>query len=466
MKQKKRKIQMAATVSAFLLIAGLLSGCGGKVTAEEILKEAVEKSEKISSFTGDMDMEMTIGAKKDGVSMDIETGLNMDIEATKKPNEYHMKGNLSMGFMNLNMDMEIYQKENKEGTKITTYTYADDEWTKSVDKKDESEGIMLDLSGYVGGGYQLTLDEEAEDDKTYVVRTSVSGDKFEETDEIMGGMLGSSLEEIDLAKLKADVMIKIYKESGLPASFVMEVKEGLGEDSVFESQGATMTLERLKCSINFKEYDSITKIKLPKDALDAKEAEPDSTEDVLDNMAGEGEEDDSEYYDDIRTDGDGNLIITDYGHKKEVIITPPEGMKQDSYSNGYSVSYSVDNEDDDSYNSLNVSYLLEQLDDYFTEEDLISSFKESTDYYTEEAGYSDVVYTDPKTIQVGEREAKYIGVTFRFLDKIYEGKYMAWVLTEDGFAVRCNIDESSMEKPGDLVDEKRIADFISGIGSD
>lgn len=49
---------------------------------------------------------------------------------------------------------------------------------------------------------------------------------------------------------------------------------------------------------------------------------------------------------------------------------------------------------------------------------------------------------------------------------IYCQKLEKTVLTEDGFAVRCDIDESSMEKPGDLVDEKRIADFISGIGSD
>lgn len=49
---------------------------------------------------------------------------------------------------------------------------------------------------------------------------------------------------------------------------------------------------------------------------------------------------------------------------------------------------------------------------------------------------------------------------------IYCQKLEKTVLTEDCFAVRCDIDESSMEKPGDLVDEKRIADFISGIGSD
>lgn len=279
MKKQIKKLGMLAGVT--LMLAGVLSGCGSKVTADSLIKEAEVNIEKVASFAGDLNMEMGMGMKQDGVSMDMNITMDMDVEATVKPDEYHMDGSMSLSTLGMSMDMEVYGKENEDGTKLMTYTYSEGEWTKSEeDITDEPfAATMLNLNV---DDSAMTLEKETEkvnDKDAYVLKTTVSGEEFAESEEAFGAIVSDSLEGMDLSKLKAEVTIKIYKDSRLPASFVMEMTEGLGENATVESDGTEMSLTALKYSINFNEYDSVASIEVPAEAIAAAEAT--SSDDAL-----------------------------------------------------------------------------------------------------------------------------------------------------------------------------------------
>ena len=55
---RKKIVWLLASV--MLLSAVALGGCGKEVTAESLVKEANENMEKVKSFAGDMDMQMSM----------------------------------------------------------------------------------------------------------------------------------------------------------------------------------------------------------------------------------------------------------------------------------------------------------------------------------------------------------------------------------------------------------------------
>lgn len=71
---------------AMILSAVALGGCGKKeATAESLVKQANENMEKVKSFAGDLDMQMSMNVASEGVGMDIDMGMTGTIECTTEP---------------------------------------------------------------------------------------------------------------------------------------------------------------------------------------------------------------------------------------------------------------------------------------------------------------------------------------------------------------------------------------------
>lgn len=160
-KKGRKKIgRWGAVCIMLIMLPLLLSGCH-RVTAEGLIKAAAQNAGKAASFKGTVGMHVTMGLKQSGVSLNVKMGADMDIEATKKPQDYYMKGTVSISDA-ASMDMERYGMENPDGS-IVTYTKVGDSWSKSEpDDSKKEEGSMLKIGNLLQEGAKPVLQKKLE----------------------------------------------------------------------------------------------------------------------------------------------------------------------------------------------------------------------------------------------------------------------------------------------------------------
>lgn len=255
-------------VSVMILSAVVFGGCGKKeVTAESLVKEANENMEKAKSYTGDMDMQMSMGISSEGVAMDMDMGMQGTIEYTAEPEIVHMKGTVDVSLLGpaMNMDMDIYSQV--EDDKTTVYMCMMDEWMKSETGSDESS--IQDMYAIAEDGKDMTLAEETEkigDREVYVLTSTITGEEFQEIMGVMENMT-EGVGDMDWSNMQANVTMKIYKDTILPASVSIEMSDS-GEG--IESEGVTVKLINLSVVMNYVDFDSVDSIEIPEEALAAK----------------------------------------------------------------------------------------------------------------------------------------------------------------------------------------------------
>ena len=253
-------------VSVMLLSAVVFGGCGKKeVTAESLVKEVNENMEKVKSYTGDMDMKMSMNVSSQGVAMDMDMGMQGTIEYTAEPEIVHMKGTMDVSLLGLSMDMDMYSQV--EDDKATVYMCMMNEWMKSETGIDESS--IQDMYAIAEDGKDMTLAEETEkigDREAYVLTSTITGEEFQEIMGVMENMT-EGVGDMDWSNMQANVTMKIYKDTILPASVSIEMSDS-GEG--IESEGVTVKFNNLSVVMNYVDFDSVDSIEIPEEALAAK----------------------------------------------------------------------------------------------------------------------------------------------------------------------------------------------------
>ena len=253
-------------VSVMLLSAVVFGGCGKKeVTAESLVKEVNENMEKVKSYTGDMDMKMSMNVSSQGVAMDMDMGMQGTIEYTAEPEIVHMKGTMDVSLLGLSMDMDMYSQV--EDDKATVYMCMMNEWMKSETGIDESS--IQDMYAIAEDGKDMTLAEETEkigNREVYVLTSTITGEEFQEIMGVMENMT-EGVGDMDWSNMQANVTMKIYKDTILPASVSIEMSDS-GEG--IESEGVTVKFNNLSVVMNYVDFDSVDSIEIPEEALAAK----------------------------------------------------------------------------------------------------------------------------------------------------------------------------------------------------
>ena len=253
-------------VSVMLLSAVVFGGCGKKeVTAESLVKEVNENMEKVKSYTGDMDMKMSMNVSSQGVAMDMDMGMQGTIEYTAEPEIVHMKGTMDVSLLGLSMDMDMYSQV--EDDKATVYMCMMNEWMKSETGIDESS--IQDMYAIAEDGKDMTPAEETEkigDREVYVLTSTITGEEFQEIMGVMENMT-EGVGDMDWSNMQANVTMKIYKDTILPASVSIEMSDS-GEG--IESEGVTVKFNNLSVVMNYVDFDSVDSIEIPEEALAAK----------------------------------------------------------------------------------------------------------------------------------------------------------------------------------------------------
>lgn len=451
----KHKWAQMMILGGLTVAVAMGTGCK-KETPDSLLKEAIKKQAEAKSVDGSMDMDMTMGMAQSGVSMELDMNLQMDMKMTQNPDAYHLKGSMGMDFMGLNVDMEMYGQENEEGDKFTVYSMTDGTWQKYEEEKSEDVAETLaNLDSFSAEGLELEKDlVEVNGKKAYKMTGTIEGEELGDS-----GILdaaGEEMQDMDWSNVKAKISIWIYKDSKLPAALQIQVK-----DAPQTEDGAAAYLKSLNLKMEYKEYDKIDKIEVPKEALDAEELTDDLGDDWTGDLdLGEEPEEEDEVSADLRTDDNGNYILTDWEEKKEVSVKTVEPFQIIDYSSNDSLMFEYLPQTE-SESAVTIMYALEEVDEY-TEEDVLAPIKGDKEIYEVTEGFSDVVYQEPVELSAGDKQAKYASLRCKNGEE-YINEYSAWYLTEDGFAVSFTVVETRSADENYMVTEDTLKQLLEAV---
>lgn len=440
-------------------------GCK-KETPDSLLKAALKKQSEAKSFEGSMDMDMTMGMAQSGVSMELDMNFQMDIQMTQDPDMYHLKGSMGMDFMGLNVDMEMYGQENEESDTFTVYSMTDGSWQKYEEEQDEDVAeILANLDSFSAENLELEKDlVKVNGKKAYKMTGTMEGEELAESGILEAA--GEEIQDLDWSNVKAKISIWIYKDSKLPAAMQIQVK-----DSPQSEDGAVAYLKNLNLKMEYKGYDNIDKIKIPKEALNAVEVSPDSEDawtddlDLEEEVLEEEELDEDTENTELRTDENGNYILTDYEGKKEVVVKPVEPFQILNFCSNDSLMFEYLPDSDstgEKASGVTIIYALQEMNEYTTEEDVLAPITGDKDIYETTEGFSDVVYKEPVEFAVGDKTGKYASLRCRSGED-YLNEYTAWYLTEDGFAVSFVVLETRSGDENYMVTEDTLRQLLEAV---
>lgn len=270
-------------VVGILLLMGILSGCGNKPTAESLLKETMEHLNKTKSVEGTYAAAMDLKIEETGVSATMALGMNGSFQFINSPSQMHLAGTFHMDQMGMEVPVEMYMDGGKD--KISTYVKAAGQWIKSETEKTEEENSLLSVKELFMDTPELAEHSEKENGKeVYVLTGKVDGKNLDKLfkeqieDQQLGGQneaVKELYDSIDFSKADIPMTIKIDKNTKLPAVYEMDLSGLFNSlfDTIPEEETTRMSVEKCQITFVFENYDDMTKIEIPKEALDAPSAE-------------------------------------------------------------------------------------------------------------------------------------------------------------------------------------------------
>ena len=230
---KNKKIAIL-TVISIMIVSGL-TGCGQKVTAENLLDGAYG-SKKVES----MDADLTMNADADidisdlledaaeqsadavgSTTMNFKVAMDCNIKATEKI--AYADGTATVDILGMSQNVPVKSYADMDNKVSYTYDENYDVWVKSdldYDESSETYAIgKIDKDIFTN----LKLADTKEGDSEYTVTGKVA---MSDLEKLYGNVLGNEMdytENIDLSSLELDVTMKFDKESRLIKSLECKV---------------------------------------------------------------------------------------------------------------------------------------------------------------------------------------------------------------------------------------------------
>ena len=480
----RMKKQCAVFLTVLLALTSVLfSGCGKKVTAEELMKEVKANMEKVTSMSMDIDADISMGIKQSGVGLDLDVTMSMKTEQTKDPEAAHMTGTVSMSLLGMNVDMESYSVV--ENGKTAVYTNTAGEWTRTESELPD-ENSLNEISEMFSQNEEYKLQDKTEklDGKeVYVLNTTISGEYMESIMGQMNSAANSGVDGADWSGVKIDSVIKIDAEKKLPVEMILDCGDSMSElmknaMGASGSSDAEISVNEFVMTITFGRFNEIDEIKVPEEAKAAAVTdggeEDGGLESFLNGSISEndgeretdpavgipqgtdsGEEDEDTIY--INPDGSYQLEnFWDDGTR--VNIRTPEGFAFNEYSdNTYFMFDYLGNQD---FESVVASYM---LDSDYTEEEMEEYYMDDVKYYQEDEDYSNVEVQTKQLYGGGNHIWSFIKVSYTYDETSNYIEYFAWTILEDGRVVQCEIEDYAYEQECSLIDDSILETVLGAL---
>lgn len=283
-----KKIKILA---AGLIAAAALSGCGGKVTTESLLKDANEKTSKAESLQMSMTMDLQANIAITGLSMDLGMNMELDADVINEPALMHAKGNVAIEMLGQSekVDLEMYSEQ--DGNKSIVYSKSDDSgWVREENDKVTDIAQLYSADDIPNMVEVLELAAETETInriECYKLSGEISGDQMQGLFDTMMESMNDNDMMSDFSFGDSNIPIEYYiaKADKYPVKMTVDMKDimekalkdsmgdsfqesmGLGEDVSVE-----IGVENCLVEVQFLSFDSVSEIKIPEEAKSAQEA--------------------------------------------------------------------------------------------------------------------------------------------------------------------------------------------------
>lgn len=289
MKHKKiLALSLAAAMSFSLCGCAVELNLGGSraKTAAEVIEKYAAAMEESQNYHVDMDMDFKIGAKGDGVT--VELPITMGLSADVMDGNLHGDMQMGMNFMGESMEQKAEVYVVQERRSATTYMCDEENgyWTVSEDEENGAESAMslsdMDVSAFEDA--DMVYDKE---EKTYTVTQSLgdfadAGDTYELLSDVYSGMA-------EMMNMDPDDFMDEWEKASVIWVFdsdcrllTMEIEDCEFSDTIKEDGMELDVTVSLALSYAFSDYGEITEkdVKVPDEVID--EAVPSLTLDLED----------------------------------------------------------------------------------------------------------------------------------------------------------------------------------------
>lgn len=277
----KAGTKTAAVFAAFILGAGMLTGCSfSKPTAESLLAASARQAAAMKTAVADMDLHFDMDISQGSLSLAMEMDVDGDIRYVREDSEHyksHMNADTRVSLMGMSQNVQTENYLLCEDGEVTSYTkMADnDGWIKQSGGSGAMPGTDISKLANILSSHSLfTLQEDTVmegDVECYVLTAEVAaGDlPFFENDPGM---------DLDLSGLKMYLAYKLDKKSKAPVSLTITVDENsfdkLLQDSLGNTlQGAAVDVKSFEMELKFVSINEDVTIDVPDEVYDAKEGQ-------------------------------------------------------------------------------------------------------------------------------------------------------------------------------------------------
>lgn len=249
-------------------------------TADEAVDAVASETEETVDETESVEQEVdengriVITADDIGDELAIKLDANMNCVANETVS--HIKGDLTAEFFGMNETVPIETYVEKTETGFTSYTLADDVWTKQALSEDENEMFKYgETESMISNKDNFTELKMLENETEYVVTGKISSEKITSLYANMSDEL-SSMSGVSAITCDFDVTMTFDKETKLVKTITASIADFEADGCNFKSIEITLTINK----INDVEVAIPDEVKA--NAVDAEETETDKPE-VLDD---------------------------------------------------------------------------------------------------------------------------------------------------------------------------------------
>lgn len=284
---KKRLILL---VTALVLVLAMVA-CGSdkkkKVTTESVLSDMQKTVEDLQSLKADVELKLGITIALGDNTIPVALDANVAMEILQKAEDdvlANMSGSVDLNIAAQKMAEEFNIYSATKGGDTTTYLYlaSSNEWVKNVSTEENADAeteIEAETDDTVKNEADmpkieefLTLKEGTEkynDKDCYVLVGIINNDTLSKLPlDDAAAESGVSLSAIEEIGLNVAVKLYIDKKTNYPVALIAEhSNKNAGEE------GAFITFDELKLTVNVDSVNEIKEIVIPEEALNAKEAE-------------------------------------------------------------------------------------------------------------------------------------------------------------------------------------------------
>ena len=409
--------------AVLLTMAAALAGCGGK-SADSLAKKALKALDGRAS--GQMEAKVDMTAKVSSADMGemaLEAVQTSTVDYTNDPAVIYTKGQYQQKIddSDLTTDIETYIIE--EDGKTYTYTHLEDIWMRvegASSVKGMAESVLSAIADKKG---TAQLDEEAQtvdNQAVWHIHASIPAGEIKELMATGEGLLGYVGDGASMPEISVDLYIN--KDSGLPVKISADMMD-CGNAMISSMEGASGAFTKYDMTMTYKAFDSVGTLELPKEAKDSAIDTTDlsggttgSEGGSISMPGGDGESRQTTGYDikgQQNADGKYEIGLEDADNVAYVGI--PDGFKEDT-SSLYHLSL---------VNDANV-FIDYTFADMYAADTIAAEYKEMMSYIEDDDAYSNISFSEPKTITAGGNEVTYVCLTYDYQGTGAYAEYLTW----------------------------------------